>query len=143
MPDSNTASSVSMRFSTGTTTRWDWDAEESTWLRYINGQPSMVVDQERRTDTDGFAGPGRALRGADIQAPPSGASGSSLPTARTTGTGRALVFADGMVVEGIWERDVEQEWFRLSYAEGETLLVPEGKVWVSLVPANLGITYEP
>jgi hypothetical protein len=143
MPDSDTASSVSMRFSTGTTTRWDWDAEESTWLRYINGQESMLVDSEG--DQSQMSSPVLVVLYVEqyIQAPPSGVSGSSLPTARTTGTGRALVFADGMVVEGIWERDVEQEWFRLSYAEGETLLVPEGRVWVSLVPANLGITYEP
>ncbi len=143
MPGSDTASSVSVRFSSGTTTRWDWDPAQSVWLRFINNQPSMVVDSAGTQTQIGV--PVMVVLYVDqyTARPPSGVGGSSLPASQTVGSGRAFVFAEGMMVEGIWERDTEQDWFRIIYAEGETLHIPPGKVWLSLVPADRGITFEP
>jgi hypothetical protein len=53
------------------------------------------------------------------------------------GTGTAYVFADGKVVEGTWERESETVWFTLQTPDGQTMLVPPGKAWVSLVPGDL------
>jgi len=44
------------------------------------------------------------------------------------------------VVQGTWERAEETDWFTLSDADGNEIAVPPGKVWVSLVPTNSGLT---
>ena len=141
MPDSAAvAEQVAIDFS-GNTVIWDWDAEEEMWYRTGYGEESTYRNQE-----------GEEFRlGANVMvalyvdqytvSPPSGASGSALPSSRTTGSGQAFVFADGKVLEGTWERETESDWFRLTDENGEIMMVPPGKVWVSLVPANRGLTY--
>lgn len=141
MPDADPASSVRIPFSDGTVVRWDWDAATSTWQRTQNNRETMVVDSEGT----------RTRLGVPVlivlyvaqyteQAPP---GGTSLPGSRTVGSGRAMVFAEGMIVEGTWERATEEEWFSLSYADGAPILIPPGRAWVSLVPANRIVTHEP
>ena len=131
---------VTLDFS-GNTVIWDWDSQDQMWYRTGYGEESTSIDQD-----------GEELRlGAEVMvalyveqytvSPPSGASGSALPSSRTTGSGQAFVFADGKVVQGTWERESETEWFTLTDENGEIMMVPPGKVWVSLVPANRGLTY--
>jgi hypothetical protein len=74
--------------------------------------------------------------------PPAGVSGKSLPSSNTLGTGTAYVFAEGKVIEGTWRRDVKTDWFTLADVNGDPILVPPGKVWVSLVPDDRGLSYE-
>jgi hypothetical protein len=136
------AASVTMRFA-GTTTMWDWDPASRSWLRTAFGRESFYRDQDG-TETRVGVPVLVALYVEQYTAmPPPGFGGSGLPSSQTVGTGTAFVFADGKVVEGIWTRESETEWFSLSTADGETVLVPPGKIWVSLVTANQGLTYEP
>ena len=58
----------------------------------------------------------------------------------TTGSGEAYVFADGRAIEGTWEREFETDWYTLTDENGDTIPVPSGQVWVSLVPAHRGLT---
>lgn len=141
MPDqAEQVEQVTIDFS-GNTVIWDWSSEDQMWQRTGFGEESTYLDQD-----------GNELRlGVPVMvalyveqytvSPPSGVSGSSLPSSRTTGSGQAFVFADGKVIEGTWERETESDWFTLTDGNGESMMVPPGKVWVSLVPANRGLTY--
>lgn len=137
--------SVNIEF--GQTVVWDWDEVSGLWLRTAYGEESTYVNLEEldvEEPVEGRVGVPVlvALYMEQYTAsPPAGVSGSSLPSSRTTGEGKAYVFADGRVAEGTWERDSESEWFTLKDVNGEQLLVPPGQVWVSLVPAQLGLTY--
>lgn len=133
------ASTVDIPFS-GTTVVWTWDEETGTWLRTAYGRAVNDRDQdgvEERIGVPVLV----ALYTEQYTASPSG-SGKPVPASRTVGSGRAFVFADGKVVEGTWERESETEWFTLLDLDGETLEVPPGRVWVSLVPAGRGLTFE-
>ncbi len=73
--------------------------------------------------------------------PPAGVGGSSVPASQTLGSGRALVFADGKVIEGSWSRYRITDNFELSTPEGETMHVPPGRSWISLVPTGRRVSW--
>jgi hypothetical protein len=131
--DAPSASSVRIDFS-GNSVSWAWDAEESLWLRSASGSESnwRNLDGEE----------GRIGVPVLVALYTEQHSVNGLPSSLTTGSGQALVFADGKVVTGTWSREAESDWFELTDQNGAAIAVPPGKVWVSLVPANRGLTFE-
>jgi hypothetical protein len=68
--------------------------------------------------------------------------GSSLPSVHTVGEGEAAVFFNGFVVEGTWERGSESDKFFLTTSDGVEIVLPPGRVWISLQPDNEALTWE-
>ena len=66
--------------------------------------------------------------------PSGGQDGSCVPSMDTVGSGRAIVVHNGGLAEGTWERDDALDPFTLTKADGETLFVPAGKLWISVFP---------
>ena len=136
-----TASSVTIDLGSSDVV-WDWDPLTKMWLRTAYGRDGTYLDsdgEEQRVSVPILI----VLFTESYTAhPPAGVSGSSLPSSRVTGSGKAFVFADGLVIEGTWERESEEVWFSLLDANGEVMLVPPGKSWMSLVPTHLGLTIE-
>ncbi len=140
-PVAATADSVRLDFS-GNIVRWEWDEATGEWLRFVGGNPSEWRNQEGET--------GQISRPVLVALyveqytayPAAGQSGTPVPAERTTGTGKAFVFADGKVIEGTWERRDETDWFLLRDRSGKIIPVPPGKVWVSLVPNTTGLTWK-
>lgn len=133
------ASQVSIDFS-GNTVRWTWDESSGTWQRTAYGSEANVRDRDGNVSRIGVPVMVALYVEQYTVSPPSGQSGSSLPSSRTTGSGKAYVFANGSYVEGTWERAAETDWFTLTDADGNTMFVPPGKSWVSMVPASRGLT---
>ena len=129
------ASSVNIDFS-GTTVVWDWDEAEGMWLRTADGVESTYIDEEG-LDEERVAVPVMVALYTEQY------SVNGLPSSHTLGEGKAYVFADGRVVEGTWSREADTDWFTLTDDSGAVIAVPAGKVWVSLVPANRGLTITP
>ena len=71
--------------------------------------------------------------------PPQG--GVTLPTMETTGEGRALVFAEGQVVVGRWERADTAQPFSFTLADGPPITVPAGRPWISLFPDGRPVSW--
>jgi len=129
--DAAPAASVTMRFA-GNSATWDWDEAENLWLRTASGRESMVRDQEGNESRIGVP--------VLVALYTNQYSVNGLPSSEVTGSGEAYVFADGSYVQGTWERDELTDWFTLTDADGNVIPVPPGKVWVSLVPTNSGLT---
>jgi hypothetical protein len=129
--DASPVSSVNVRFA-GNSVVWEWDDSEDLWLRTVDGGESMIRDAEGNETRVGV--PVLVALYTEQH------SVNGLPSSRTTGSGEAYVFADSQVVQGTWERAEETDWFTLSDADGNEIAVPPGKVWVSLVPTNSGLT---
>jgi hypothetical protein len=68
--------------------------------------------------------------------PTSGQAGSCVPAMETVGTGRALVFHGGEVQEGRWSRGTTDIPFALDAADGRTMQVPPGRMWIAVFPAG-------
>ena len=129
--DAQPTSSVTMRFSRNTVV-WDWDEAEGLWLRTADGRESMTRDRD-----------GNEVRiGVPVMVAlyTNQYSVNGLPSSEVTGSGEAYVFADGTYVQGTWQRDELTDWFSLTDADGNVIEVPPGKIWVSLVPTNNGLT---
>lgn len=136
------ASQITVRFG-GNIVRWEWDGRARAWLRTAYGAESMYRDEDG-TESRVAVPVLIALHVEQYtERVPPGWTGQALPSSRTLGSGKAAVFADGKVIEGTWEREQETDWFTLTYDNGETLLVPPGRSWVSLVPNTGGLSYEP
>jgi hypothetical protein len=129
--DASPASSVNIRFA-GNGVIWDWDETEGLWLRTIQGQESMVRDEEGIETRLGVP----VMVALYVEQ----YSNNGLPSSHTLGSGEAYVFADGKYVQGTWEREEMTDWFTLTDAEGNVIAVPPGQVWVSLVPSGSGLT---
>ena len=138
---SDRAGSVAIDFP-GQTVIWTWDEASGLWLRSAYGEESYYRNEDGSEERIGLPVLVAIYVEQYTVRPPAGVSGSSLPSSRTTGTGTAFVFAEGRVTQGTWERGSELEWFKLEDANGEILVVPPGKVWVSLVPSQGGLTIQ-
>lgn len=133
LPESaSPATEAELVFSDGIRVNWSWDGER--YLRELNGEPSEWRDvdgnQEQITADVLVVIVGEYFTAS----PPAGQSGSSVPATDTVGSGRALVFAGGEVVDGSWERESASEPFTLTTADGEPMPVPPGHPWVSILP---------
>ena len=147
------ASSVHIDWAFGNYVDWEWDEDEGLWLRSQQGSPHNWIDDEGdepdvgeneesqvgEEDQEGVDKESQigvetlvVLEAPDYTAYPSG-SGTPVPATETIGTGRALVFHDGEVIEGTWEREDVEEGFKLE-VDGRPLRVPPGEVWLTMHP---------
>jgi hypothetical protein len=102
------------------------------WLRTADGREGMVRDQEGNETRLGVP--------VMVALYTNQYTVNGLPSSEVTGSGEAYVFADGKYVAGTWEREELTDWFTLTDADGKVITVPAGKIWVSLVPTNSGLT---
>ena len=109
-----------VRLSVGDTpSAWKWDAASSVWLR----------SQYNRVHNTSDAGRVNATNVVVLEI---GYSGGSSPIPELTGGGRALVFSQGQVVEGTWERASSLVGVTLKTADGQPLKLVPGRTWIEL-----------
>ena len=116
---------------------WHWNGVE--WERHIEDGPHYWTpgnDEQQIITADTLV---VLFSRLFYTKPPSG--GYSLPTMDTTGEGRALVFSQGLVVEGRWEREDTTQPFALSLEDGSPITVPPGRPWLSLFPEGRPVTW--
>lgn len=61
---------------------------------------------------------------------------------RTTGTGKVLVFQDGVVIEGTWEKADEKASLSFKTKEGKALALKPGQTWITAIPDGR-VSYTP
>jgi Protein of unknown function (DUF3048) N-terminal domain/Protein of unknown function (DUF3048) C-terminal domain len=63
-------------------------------------------------------------------------AGSPVPSFELIGSGDALLFRNGKVIEGTWERDSKEEAAQLVDRRGDEILLSPGTTWVELFPTD-------
>jgi hypothetical protein len=58
------------------------------------------------------------------------------------GSGEAIVFSDGKVHQGTWEKGSAVERTLFLAEDGEEIAIRPGQVWVHLVPEGISVTWE-
>lgn len=58
-----------------------------------------------------------------------------------TGKGESLVFRDGIVIKGYWEKK-GKNWTKYFNEEGKEIKLNPGKTWIQIVPRSTRINYE-
>jgi hypothetical protein len=132
------AAQLTMAWDPANRALWAWDGTQ--YLRYTNELPHNEIDidgMETQIATDVIV----VLMAHKYTAQPPG-EGTAVPALETVGSGQAFVFAEGMVVEGTWERESNEEPFVLTDLDGEPLLVPPGRPWVAVYPDDRPLTWD-
>ena len=138
-PGDAAATRIEISFSDAPPSTWVWDGEQ--YLRYHGSMPHEWVN------LDGDSGQVAfdtlvVMKMRKYTAHDPAGSGTPLPTGRTVGRGEAFVFFNGEVVGGMWERGSIRDPFFLTTLDGVEIVLPPGRVWISLVPDNRTITWE-
>jgi hypothetical protein len=117
------ATSATVTFSGGHTTRWQWVG--TAWHR-----------------VDDLAAAGDEFRAANLlimrviirDAGYRDPAGNPVPETVLEGSGQALLLTGGQVVQGSWSKASASAPFQLADTSGAALGVPPGRTWVELVP---------
>jgi hypothetical protein len=125
-PRGQKARSVQATFSAGHTTSWRYKGGSYANLNSEAApgdefRPKTVLVLKVKVGNAGYLDP----------------AGNPVPETLFTGTGEALVFHGGTVVEGRWVKNGLDAPVKLKTRSGE-LALPAGKVWMELVPKNGG-----
>ncbi len=117
---------------------YNFDAKSGTYLRSVAGQPhtdkvtgkqlspvSVIVQYVDYTSSSS----GEDYGMGDTQ------------TMGLIGSGRALIFTGGGVIEGTWSRSGQTDRTVYTDAKGEPVRLNRGQIWIEFVPSSWDITY--
>ncbi|MCP5117836.1 MAG: hypothetical protein GY953_44015, partial [bacterium] len=119
---------------------WRWDPITESYLRSNRNTPHdwLSVDGDRsQISTDTLL----VLTARKYTASPSG-KGTAVPALDTLGSGQALLFYDGALLQGTWTRDSYEDSFALALTTGAEMIVPPGKLWISVFPTTGRVEWE-
>lgn len=111
---------------------WEWDDTDEVWQRLESGQPAVAESGARLEAVNVVV-----IRADIIDTGNRDSAGAMVPETVLTGTGEAIVFTGGRMLEGTWEKDGPTDVLRLT-ADGEEILLAPGNTWVELVPNQGG-----
>jgi hypothetical protein len=136
-PEAPTASRIDVSWSDPVSTIWHWDGER--YLRSSGSVPHLWQDRQGAT--------GRITadnlivifgRYYEVAAP---TGTGRVPAMRTIGSGRAVLFTQGRVIDGTWSRPDNETWFTFLTQSGE-LVVPPGISWIHVIPHDRPLTWQ-
>jgi hypothetical protein len=135
--------------------RWEWTGTE--YVRFNGDTPhnylALPSEDDEETDTTETTEPEVlehqiatdtlvVLTATKYWASSSSGAGSAVPALDTVGSGTAYVFYGGKVAEGTWERTSADERFELKQGDGTPLVVPAGRIWISIFPNNQTVSWQ-
>ncbi len=124
---------------TGSQVAYRYDAGSGRYLRSLGGGAHV----------DGNSGAQLALDNVIVQFVPHQATdivedslGSTSIRLDLFGSGRAIVFRDGLAFEGTWRSDSRGDTPHFFAAGGAEIPLKPGQSWISVVPADYAVTYQ-
>lgn len=143
-PGTPGADRINLDWSDNPIVHWVWTGTE--YIRFNGDTPhnwlSAPVEGEDQVETQISMDTLVVLEATKYWASSKSGAGSAVPALHTVGTGTAYVFYDGKVVEGQWQRDSIDQRFELTLEDGTPIVVPAGRIWISVFPDNQPITWE-
>jgi len=131
---------VSLDFSSRKPVIWRWNGAQ--YLRFNGDEAHLWFDEEGNTGPIVFDTL-LVLKARGYTAkPPANQSGSPVPAFRTVGSGEAYAFYNGEMVEGRWQRDRLSDPFTLTLPDGTEMVLPPGRLWISIFPNDRALTWE-
>jgi hypothetical protein len=111
---------------------WNYDPATNSYLRSLGGAPHI----------DATTGEQLTARNVAVQFAPLYPSGvKAYNIIDTVGTGRAVIFQDGVAKEGSWKKDSESGRTRFFDAAGAEIPFNRGRTWIEVVPTDSPVGY--
>ncbi|HJM28583.1 MAG TPA: DUF3048 domain-containing protein [Acidimicrobiales bacterium] len=133
--ESTSADEIKLSYWFDYTTSWYWNADKKVYEKSTTGQPHYYLDAENvahRISAETLI----MLEMLFFLTCYGCESGTTVPVAETVGSGTAWVFHGGKMQKGTWSRSSDREWFELTAEDGSQMLVPPGKLWMTLARTN-------
>ena len=131
------ATSIDVSWSDPNSTIWTWDGNR--YLRSQGSAPHLWQDQAANTGriaADNLI----VLFGRYYEVPAPTGTGR-VPAMQTIGSGRAVLFTEGRVIDGTWSRPDNETWFTFYAADGSELVVPPGFSWIHVIPHDRPLSW--
>lgn len=124
---------------TGSNVAYGYDVGSGRYLRFLGGDAHV----------DGASGGQLGFENVVVQYVPHEVTdivedslGSLSIRLNLFGSGRAIVFRDGLAFEGTWASDSRGDMPRFFASDGTEIPLKPGKTWISVVPFNYTIAYQ-
>jgi peptidoglycan hydrolase-like protein with peptidoglycan-binding domain len=133
--------SIKLKFSSATSTTWTWNGNNYVRTYYdaykgsSSGNPHNWINQNGSTGQ--IAVPTVIALMCEPYMHP-----LQLPSVKTVGEGRAIIMHGGKMLDAKWKRGSNLDPFHIVDSKGNTLFIPSGKPWISLVPNTFSPTFE-
>jgi Protein of unknown function (DUF3048) N-terminal domain/Protein of unknown function (DUF3048) C-terminal domain len=130
---SKKASSVTLNFNPSNAITYEWDGDG--WLRTEGGAPFMTEAGDQLKVTNVLIEEHEVNLSDTIF---DTAGNPSTEIGDVTGTGRAVLFRDGRMIKGTWERESEESPVVFLTKEGDEMVFAPGSIWIALLPSQTG-----
>jgi len=131
----SSGSYIKLKFSSQTSTMWTWNG--TTYLRtyYDAYRGSSSGIPHSWIDSSGNSSQITADTIISLFCEPY-IHPLQLPSVKTVGEGRAIIMHNGKILDAFWKRGSNLDPFHIVDLNGNTMYIPPGKPWISLVPSN-------
>ncbi len=120
-------------FSSDYSVRWTYNSRTNSYLRTMGGEPHKDGASGERIRAQNVA-----VMVTDVW---SAGDGTAHLLYRTTGEGQAVVFQDGVAIEGSWRKPAANERTRFYDAAGEEIAFNRGQTWIEVLAAGDPLSY--
>lgn len=117
---------------------WRYDPDSGRYLRWVSGEPMVDFANNLQISAANVIVYYAEHLPTDIVEDSNGATSIRIIV---NGEGRAQVFRDGVVVEGLWLTDGSQTPI-IVFANGEPIPLKRGNSWIEVVPTDYEVVIE-
>lgn len=132
---------ITLKFSSQTSTTWSWNGSsyDRTYYDAYKGSSSGNVHNwiNENGSTGQISFPTVIVLLCEPYIHP-----LQLPSVKTVGEGRAIIMHGGKMLDAKWKRGSNLDPFHIVDSSGNTLYIPKGKPWISLVPNTFSPTFD-
>ena len=133
--------SLKLKFSSQTTTTWTWNGSSYSRTYYDAYRGSSSGNVHTWINQNGSSGqisfPTVIALFCEPYIHP-----LQLPSVKTVGEGRAIIMHGGKMLDANWKRGSNLDPFHIVDKNGNSLFIPKGKPWISLVPSTYLPTFD-
>ena len=127
--------SIKLKFSSQTSTTWTWNGSNYVRTYYDAYKGSSSNNPHTWINQNGSSGQIAFPTVIALMCEPY-MHPLQLPSVKTVGEGRAIIMHGGKMLDAKWKRGSNLDPFHIIDSNGNTLYIPKGKPWISLVPDN-------
>tara|TARA_A200000113_G_C8846467_1_gene348793 strand:- start:59 stop:1681 length:1623 start_codon:yes stop_codon:yes gene_type:complete len=133
--------SVKLKFSSQTSTTWTWNGSNYVRTYYDAYRGSSSGNVHSWINEDGSTGEIAFKTVIALFCEPY-IHPLQLPSVKTVGEGRAVILHGGKMMDVRWKRGSNLDPFHIVDSNGNTMYIPVGKPWISLVPSTFSPTFD-
>ena len=113
--------------------RWEYDKASNSYKRYNGGQPHIDFNNKEQLSAKNVV-----VQFAKETGP---VDEHKHILYDTVGTGRALIFQDGQLIDGKWNKKSRTDRTIFTDAKGKEVKFTRGQIWIEILPTSGKVNY--